>query len=374
MHGIAIAPLANSDRIVKTSARVPQPSQASDVDDISRRNFLGKAAFTGALVAPFARAANSDLQSDDRSIGPLADSAARIIAVDSRFAAMLDPMAAITRHQTGSKWSEGPAWNAAGKYLVWSDVRNNRQLRWLEEDGHVSEFRNPSNHTNGCTFDAYGRMLTCEQVGRQVVRHEGDGSTTMLANSIDGVSLNSPNDIVVHPNGGVWFTDPGYGAPKPLPQKEAIYRIDGTTGVIARVSDALSKPNGLCFSPDFTQLYIADTGLGKENALFRFDVVAGRRLTNPKPFAQIRFNELAAGPDGQQVDAQGNLWASSGHGVDGINGVHVFDPAGTLLGVILLPETCANVCFGGTNQDRLFMTATTSLYSVPTLTRAAHGA
>ncbi|MBT5901294.1 MAG: SMP-30/gluconolactonase/LRE family protein [Opitutaceae bacterium] len=326
------------------------------------------------MLAAVGRAATEPAETE-RALGPLKDSGLRIIAVDSRFKDLIDVRSTITRHQTGSRWSEGPAWNAAGRYLVWSDVPNSRQWRWLEEDGHVSEFRHPSNHTNGATYDAVGRMLTCEQTGHQVVRHEPDGSTTVLADQIDGVPFNSPNDIVVHPDGGIWFTDPGYGVPKPLPQKEAIYRIDGQTGTVKRVDDALVKPNGLCFSPDFKKLYVADTGPEKQEdkALHVYDVTAAGGLANRRKFAAIKYNGLIAGPDGQQVDAQGNLWASSGHGVEGINGVHVFSPGGDLLGVILLPETCANVCFGGSARDRLFMTATTSLYSVQTLTHAAHG-
>lgn len=341
---------------------------------VTRRRFLQSTLVAAPMMAAIGRAASGPKE-HDRSLGPLKDSGLRVIAVDSGFKDLIDANATITRHQTGSRWSEGPAWNGAGRYLVWSDVPNSRQWRWLEDDGHVSEFRHPSNHTNGATFDAMGRMLTCEQAGHQVVRHEPDGSTTVLADQIDGVPFNSPNDIVVHPDGGIWFTDPGYGVPKPLPQPEAIYRIDSQTGVVKRVDDALVKPNGLCFSPDFKHLYVADTGPEKQEdkALHVYDVTSGGGLTNRRKFAAIKYNGLIAGPDGQQVDAQGNLWASSGHSVDGINGVHVFSPMGDLLGVILLPETCANVCFGGSARDRLFMTATTSLYSVQTLTHAAHG-
>lgn len=342
-------------------------------DSVSRRRFLQTAMVAAPVWATVGRAVEKS--APHWPLGGLTDSGMRIVAVDDRFKQLIDATEVITRHQTGSQWSEGPAWNAAGRYLVWSDVPNSRQWRWLAEDGHVSEFRHPTGKTNGSTFDAMGRMISCQQEGRCVVRHEGDGSITVLANQADGISLASPNDVVVHPDGSIWFTDAGYGVPKPLPQKEAIYRIDGDTGAIKRVDNVLVKPNGLCFSPDFTQLYVADTGppVQADKALHVFDVTADGGLTHRRHFAAIRYNGLIAGPDGQQVDEHGNLWASSGHSVEGINGVHVFAPDGKLLGVILLPETCANVCFGGTDRDRLFMTATTSLYSVRTKTRAAHG-
>ena len=349
------------------------PSDSSALGDLSRRRFLQSAMVAAPLWASVGRAASAE--AGELSLGALSDSGGRIIAVDPRFKQLIDAGETITRHQTGSKWSEGPAWNAAGRYMVWSDVPNSRQWRWLEEDGHVSEFRHPTGSTNGSTFDHQGRMISCEQVGHRVVRHEGDGSITMLVDQVDGVSLNSPNDVVVHPDGSIWFTDPGYGVPKPLPQKEAIYRIDGQTGAIKRVDDSLVKPNGLCFSPDFKKLYVADTGPAKQEdkALHVFDVSADGGLRNGRHFAAIKYNGLIAGPDGQQVDAHGNIWSSSGHSVEGINGVHVFSPEGDLLGVILLPETCANVCFGGSDRSRLFMTATTSMYSVSTKTQGAHG-
>ena len=344
-----------------------------ELNNVSRRRFLQTAMVAAPVWATVGRSAEKS--ATPRPLGPLDDPGVRIVALDDRFEQLIDRGEVITRHQTGSKWSEGPAWNAAGRYLVWSDVPNSRQWRWLEEDGHVSEFRHPTGRTNGSTFDHEGRMISCQQEGRCVVRHEGDGSVTILANQADGVSLASPNDVVVHPDGSIWFTDAGYGVPKPLPQKEAIYRIDGVTGSLKRVDNSLVKPNGLCFSPDFSKLYVADTGPAEQadKALHVFDVTEDGGLANRRHFAAIRHNGLIAGPDGQQVDADGNLWASSGHSVEGINGVHVFAPDGKLLGVILLPETCANVCFGGTDRDRLFMTATTSLYSVRTKTRGAHG-
>jgi len=308
----------------------------------------------------------------DMPLGPLIDSPVRLIAFDPRFRRLFPFSPVISRLQTGSIWSEGPAWSPVGHYLVWSDVPNDRQLRWLEEDGHVSVFRQSSNKTNGCTFDLQGRMITCEQTGHSVVRHETDGTQTVLASAIEGRRFNSPNDVVIHADGAVWFTDPGYGGPDPLPHKEAVYRIDPIFGHVERVEHSLVKPNGICFSPDFKRLYLADTGMPHPKALYVFDVVEGRRLANKRPFATLEHQGLVAGPDGQKTDEQGNLWASAGHGPEGSNGVHVFAPDGTRLGVILLPETCANVCFGGTGRNRLFITATQSLYAIETATRGAH--
>lgn len=351
------------------------PSETAVISPLSRRRFIGSALVAAPLLGSGLKGATETTKHGSLALGALGDSGVRIVGLDERFDALMPKGAIIHRLQTGSQWSEGPAWHAAGRYLVWSDVPNNRQWRWLEEDGHVSEFRNPSNKTNGSTFDGQGRMICCQQIGRRIVRFEHDGSERVLASHIDGMPFCSPNDVVVHPDGSVWFSDAGYGVPKPLPQKEAIYRIDPEKGEVRRVDDSLVKPNGLCFSPDFKKLYVADTGPGKQEdkVLHVFEVTPKGRLKNRQVFAGIKYNGLRAGPDGQQVDEQGNLWASSGHGVDGVNGVHVFAPNGELLGVILLPETCANVCFGGSGRGRLFMAATTSLYAVDTATRGAHG-
>ncbi|MEO6245747.1 MAG: SMP-30/gluconolactonase/LRE family protein [Opitutaceae bacterium] len=338
---------------------------------LSRRQFCG-AVVGGAALGLLTTQAADIPAPIIFPLGALPDSRARVIALDPRFQRLMPEAVSIERLQTGSTWSEGPAWNIAGRYFVWSDVPNSRQYRWLEEDGHVSVFRHPTGHTNGSTFDFQGRMLCCEQDGHRVVRHEPDASVTVLASEADGKALNSPNDIVVHPDGGIWFTDPGYGVKGALPQREATYRIDPISGAVERVDASLAKPNGICFSPDFKRLYVADTGAPEPKPLVVFDVVDGRRLARKRPFATIEYNGLVAGPDGQQVDIEGNLWASAGHGPDGVNGVQVFAPDGTRLGVILLPETCANVCFGGTARNRLFMPATSSLYVVTTATRGAH--
>ena len=290
-------------------------------------------------------------------------------------------------------WAEGPAWSGQGHYLVWSDIPNNLQYRWLHEDGHVSVFRRPSNYSNGNTFDREGRQISFEHITHRVVRYERDGTVTVLADSYGGKPLNAPNDGVVHPNGDLWFTDPGYGtlgdyegrkadtgSVQPH-QKEAIYRLDGQ-GRLHQVTDAIFKPNGLCFSPDYGILYAADTGLshyGPDTAppiIKAWDVVDEARLVNERVFAEMAMEvdgEVRVGAaDGIRCDAEGNIWASAGWAGPGYDGVHVFNPDGERVGQILLPEICANVCFGGPRRNRLFMTASHSLYAVYTNTRGAH--
>lgn len=306
-------------------------------------------------------------------LGPLSDASGRIVSLDPSFDRLISKSAVIERLQTGGRWSEGPNWDEAHERLIWSDIPNNRQWSWNEADRSVSIYREPSRQTNGSCFDAQRRIICCEQVGRRVARYESEGSETVLADSWNGKPLNSPNDVVTHPDGGVWFTDPGYGNKGKLELKEAVYRIDPSSGSVDRVESSMGKPNGICFSEDFKRMYIADTGPDRPRPLYVFDVEDGRRLTNRRKFADVTLNGVDAGPDGQQVDQYGNLWASAGHSVEGVNGVHVFSPSGQRIGLVLLPEGCANVCFGGSDGHTLFMTATTSLYSVETRTRAAHG-
>ncbi len=266
----------------------------------NRRQFCGLLLGVGAAAAGQAAELQTAPVVPNRPIGPLADTPTRLIALDPRFPRLFPSSPVILRVQTGSVWSEGPAWSHAGGYLVWSDIPNNRQLSWRENDGRVSVFRQPSNQTNGCTFDHQGRMITCEQIGHSVVRHETDGTKTVLASLVDGRRFNSPNDVAVHPDGAIWFTDPGYGGPDPLPQKEATYRIDPASGQVERVDHSLVKPNGVCFSPDFKQLYLADTGMSRPKALYVFDVVEGRRLVHKRPFAALEHQGLVASPDGQR--------------------------------------------------------------------------
>jgi gluconolactonase len=258
---------------------------------------------------------------------------------------------------------------------VWSDIPNNRQLRLIEEDEHVSVFRSPSNYSNGNTFDYQGRQLSCEHGGRRVVRYEHDGSVTVVAARYNGKPLNSPNDLVVHPDGGIWFTDPPYGIlgsyegdPAKPELKEAVYRVDPKTAAVELVNDALDKPNGLCFSPDYKKLYICDTGDPRDIQVF--DVV-DNKLRNQKRFTDMKLGATNGLADGIRADVDGNIWAGA-NGGENYDGVHIFSPQGQRIGRILLPEICANICFGGAKRNRLFMVASQSLYSVYVGTRGAH--
>jgi gluconolactonase len=257
-------------------------------------------------------------------------------------------------------------------------------MRWLEEDGHVSTFRQPAGHSNGNTFDYQGRQISCEHGNRRVVRYEYDGKVTVLADSWKGKPLNAPNDVVVHPDGAIWFTDPGYGSlmdyegnKGKLEIKEAVYRIDGKTGKLEKMTDEIYKPNGLCFSPDYKKLYIADTGASHYADAPRnikvWDVIEATRLAGGREFASMEMDGLGAGfADGIRADIDGNIWASAGWVGEHYDGVHVFAPDGVRIGRIWLPEVCGNVCFGGTRRNRLFMTASQSLYAVYVETRGAH--
>lgn len=389
---------------------------------LSRRSFLTAAA---TAVAGAAAAADRDWTGRIPTRYPDPD----IISLDKRFKAKLgnSPIQRLY-HNPNMLWAEGCAWNTVGRYLLWSDIPNNVQMRWMEEDGHVSTFRNPANNSNGNTFDFQGRQLSCEHLTRRVVRYEHNGSVTVLADEFEGKHLNAPNDIVVHPNGDIWFTDPGYGAlmnyegaRSPADsvephQKEAVYRIDGKTGQISKVTDEIFKPNGICFSPDYTKLYVADTGASHyENApknIKVWDVLDTTKLKNGREFTSMALladmngrpmpsefkpnqerTELArkthqnaqadaqgrvySGPagfaDGIRCDVDGNIWAGAGWVGAGYDGVHIFAGAdGQRIGQILLPEICANICFGGAKRNRLFMAASTSLYAVYVETQGAH--
>jgi gluconolactonase len=319
-----------------------------------------------------------------------------IIAVDPSFNDIAQANASIKRLYTGALWSEGPAWSAQGRYFVWSDIPNNRQMRWSEDDGHVSVFRSPSNNSNGNSFDFQGRQLSCEHLTRRVVRYENDGTATVLADSFNGKKLNSPNDVVAHPDGSIWFTDPPYGGQlyegepdagklnprigQPagfVPGKRELptncYRIDPSGRIDLVVSeDQVPDPNGLAFSPDYKKLYVVstgkgpgDTGPGGKGDVFVFDVGADNKLTNQKRFSDFMIDGVSCGPDGVRCDVNGNVWASSNAGRHvGYNGVTVWSPSGQLIGRIRLPEVCANICFGGPKRNRLFMAASQSIYAV----------
>jgi len=317
-----------------------------------------------------------------------------LITIDSSFAGFLGNTP-IRRVYTNPDmyWAEGPAWSSRGNYLVWSDIPANVQYRWLNDDGHVSVYRRHSNNSNGNTFDLQGRQVSFEHLTHRVVRYEPDGSVTNLADSFAGKPLNAPNDGVVHPNGDLWFSDPGYGSLGAYEgqkvdsdsvqphQKEAIYRIDATTGKLHQVTDEIFKPNGLCFSPDYRKLYAADTGgshYGPDAppVIKVWDVVDEVRLRNPRLFAsmamQLNGATVAGSADGIRCDVDGNIWASAGWAGEGFDGVHVFNQEGQRVGQIKLPEICANLCFGGPKRNRLFMTASQSIYAVYTHTKGAH--
>ena len=294
-----------------------------------------------------------------------------IVALDRRFQRYIVFNAPIRRLHIGTSWAEGPAWNGVGRYLVWSDIPANVQMRWIEDDARVTTFRNPANYSNGNSFDYEGRQISCEHGNRRVARYEANGTVTTIADRYDGKRLNSPNDLVVHPDGAIWFTDPFYGirgnhegAKADSETKEAVYRVDGKTGRIARVTDEVGQPNGLCFSPDYKKLYVADTGMGHVKA---WDV-DGPSLRAGKVFATLTIpgtnNPSAA--DGMRCDVDGNIWCGARPGVQ------VLSPAGEPIGMIRLPEVCANVCFGGARRNRLFMTASQSLYAVYVETAGAH--
>ncbi len=335
-----------------------------------------------ALAAPLlAQTPNRDYTNQRPTRYPEPD----VVVLDPRFASIKIGNTTILRHATGYLWAEGIAWSGVGRYLVWSDIPNDKQYRWVEDDGHVSVIHQPAGYSNGNTFDYQGRQLSCEHGNRRVTRYEANGTITVLADKFEGKPLNAPNDVVVHPDGGIWFTDPGYGIllnyegfTAELSQKEAIYRIDPSSGAIAKVTDEIYKPNGLCFSPDYKKLYVADTGATHYPKAPRnikvWDVVNGKNLNGGKEFCKMALAGFpdAGLADGIRADVKGNIYAGAGWVGAGYDGVHVFAPDGVRIGQILLPEICANLCFGGFRRNRLFMCGSQSIYSVYLETRGAH--
>jgi gluconolactonase len=291
---------------------------------------------------------------------------------DHRFRDLTVPIAAVERLYDGCRWAEGPVWFNDGGYLVWSDIPNNRMLRWVPDLG-VGVFRANSNFANGNTRDREGRLVTCEHGGRRVSRTEPDGTVTVVADRYRGKRLNSPNDAVVKSDGSVWFTDPSYGilsnyeGHKAAPEYGGCYvfRVDPRSGAVDVVADDFVKPNGLAFSPDESLLYIADSGFSHDpmapHHIRVFEVSKGRTLRKGRVFAEIGPGL----PDGFRLDLDGNVWTSAK------DGVHCYAPDGTVLGKIRIPEMVANLTFGGPKRNRLFITATTSLYAVYVATTGA---
>jgi len=336
---------------------------------MQRRTFMNVTTGAAATLAfePLAFAEKQERKS------PVAYPDPAVEVIDPRFAKYSVGNAAVERLYTGTRWSEGPVWFGDGRYLLWSDIPNNRILRWCEETGEVSVFRSPSNYSNGNSRDRQGRLLTCEHDTRRLTRTEYDGTITVLMDRFQDKKLNAPNDLAVHSDGSIWFTDPGYGIMSNYEGHKAafelpanVYRLDPKTREATVVAGDMDKPNGICFSPDEKLLYIVDTGTprhpGAPRAIRVHEVVDGVRLKNGRLFVDMSPGTS----DGIRCDMDGNVWSAAGWGGESFNGVHVFAPDGKLIGKIHLPETCANLCFGGTKRNRLFMAASQSLYAVYT--------
>jgi gluconolactonase len=326
---------------------------------ISRRDLMG----VGATIAAAALTPKVTLGGWEPSEA-YPDPAVKVL--DPSFTRYRVFNASVERLATGMRWSEGPVWFGDARCVLWSDIPNNRIMRWDEETGRLSVYRKPSNYSNGNTRDRQGRLVTCEHDARRVTRTEYDGTITVLIDKFEGKPLNSPNDIVVKSDGSIWFTDPPFGvlgnyeghvAQPELPTN--VYRLDPQSGRATVVVGDI-RPNGLCFTPDEKKMYIVDASTTPR--LIRvYDVVGdGTRLANPKAFVTCEMNET---PDGFRCDTDGNLWCGWGTGA-GLDGVMVFNPEGKRIGSISLPERAANLCFGGVKRNRLFISASHSLYSL----------
>lgn len=336
---------------------------------MNRRTFLAAGGSLAALA--FAPRGMAQWQPSQRYPDP------RVRIIDPSFAKYRLALAKVERIATGMRWCEGPVWFGDGRFLLWSDIPNNRIMKWEEETGAVSVFRKPSNNANGNTRDRQGRLITCEHDARRVTRTEYDGSITVLADRYDGKPLNSPNDVVCKSDGSLWFTDPPFGIlgyyeghldRQELPTN--VYRWDPQTKKLSVVAGDISRPNGLAFSPDESQLYVVEGG-ATPRVIRAYDVVDdGTRLANGRV---LMTAEAKGTPDGLRVDVDGNLWVGWGMGEEGLDGVSVFNPEGKLIGRIDLPERCANLCFGGRHRNRLFMCGSTSIYSLFVNTQGAAG-
>ena len=299
-----------------------------------------------------------------------------VTALDKRFDKYRLPLASVERLWTGARWSEGPVWFGDARCVIWSDIPNNRMLRWDEETGNVGVFRQPSNNGNGNTRDRQGRLVTCEHLTRRVTRTEYDGTITVICDRFEGKRLNSPNDVVVKSDGSIWFTDPHFGilgnyegdkAEPELPMN--VYRVDGRNGAVTVVADGINAPNGLAFSPDEKKLYIVESR-SEPRRILVYDVAAsGDKISNGKILIDAGPHGT---PDGLRIDIDGNLWCGWGMTAE-LDGVRVFTAAGEPIGHIALPERCANLCFGGAKRNRLFMAAAHSLYSLYVNTQGVAG-
>ena len=298
--------------------------------------------------------------------------------LDERFEQYRIFSAAVERLHTGCRWSEGPVWFGDARHLLWSDIPNNRILKWEEETGAVSIYRKPTDFANGNTRDRRGRLVTCEHGGRRVTRTEHDGSITVLMDSWNGKRLNSPNDVVVKSDGSIWFTDPVFGilgnyeGHKAEPElDQGVYRIDEETGEVTCLATDVLGPNGLCFSPDEAILYVVESRGVPSRKILAYDVTAeGRDIAGKRVFIDAGPGGT---PDGMRADIDGNLWCGWGMGTAELDGVLVFAPDGAKIGRIALPERCANVCFGGAKRNRLFMAASQSLYALYVNTQGVAG-
>jgi gluconolactonase len=337
--------------------------------NISKRDMLAGAGAAVAAVT-FSRTALGQWTPSERYPDP------SVKVLDPSFNKYRLGLAGVERIAHGTRWNEGPVYFGDGRYLLWSDIPNNRIMRWDEETGRMSVFRRPSNNANGNTRDRQGRLVTCEHDTRRLTRTEYDGTVTVLADKFDGKPLNSPNDVVVKSDDSIWFTDPPFGilgnyeghtATPELPTN--VYRLD-KTGRLTVATGEINRPNGLAFSPDESKLYVVEAALNPR-VIQMFDVVDnGTKLANKRPFVQA---EPGGTPDGFRVDVDGNLWCGWGMGNAEQDGVKIFDPSGKPIGFIALPERCANVCFGGPKRNRLFMAASHSVYSLYVNTQGVKG-
>jgi gluconolactonase len=335
---------------------------------MNRRKFLGTSTAT-VLTTLSATRAFAEWEPSARYPDP------RVKIIDPSFSKYRIAIAKVERIASGMRWAEGPVWFGDGRFLLWSDIPNNRIMRWDEESGAVSVFRKPSNNANGNTRDRQGRLLTCEHDSRRVTRTEYDGAITVIADSYDGKPLNSPNDIVCKSDGSIWFTDPPFGvlgyyeghlAKVELPTN--VYRWDPRAKKLSVVVGDVNRPNGLAFSPDESKLYIVEAG-ATPRVIRVYDVTdGGSKLSNMRTLITA---DKEGTPDGLRIDVEGNLWCGWGMGSEGLDGVAIFNPEGKLIGRIDLPERCANLCFGGTHRNRLFMCASTSIYSLFVNTQGA---